>query len=135
MGWKLHKNIVAESLRWTVTDTSLSPDKRFLVSFFSFFSFLILFLKVIHIQFKQWSEVFVFYILLFYKFTYHIVHCRFIQLCLLLSTLLILDLLEQILMQMSRYEWMLFLFRSVLMFVCLTLTMGLTNLSEHTNEH
>ncbi|KAK1437258.1 hypothetical protein QVD17_03047 [Tagetes erecta] len=31
MGWKLHKNIVAESLRWTVTDTSLSPDKRFLI--------------------------------------------------------------------------------------------------------
>ncbi|KAI3760069.1 hypothetical protein L1987_50459 [Smallanthus sonchifolius] len=31
MGWKLQKNIVAKSLRWTVTDTSLSPDKRFLV--------------------------------------------------------------------------------------------------------
>ncbi|KVH94465.1 WD40 repeat-containing protein [Cynara cardunculus var. scolymus] len=30
-GWKLQKNIVAKSLRWTVTDTSLSPDKRFLV--------------------------------------------------------------------------------------------------------
>ncbi|KAK1412537.1 hypothetical protein QVD17_33878 [Tagetes erecta] len=31
MGWKLQKNIVAKSLRWTITDTSLSPDKRFLV--------------------------------------------------------------------------------------------------------
>nr|XP_043637322.1 LEC14B protein [Erigeron canadensis] len=31
MGWKLQKNIVARSLRWTITDTSLSPDKRFLV--------------------------------------------------------------------------------------------------------
>ncbi|KAD4584483.1 hypothetical protein E3N88_22098 [Mikania micrantha] len=31
MGWKLHKNIVAESLRWTVTDTTFSPDKRFLI--------------------------------------------------------------------------------------------------------
>ncbi|KAI3819293.1 hypothetical protein L1987_13120 [Smallanthus sonchifolius] len=30
-GWKLHKNIVAESLRWTVTDTSISPDNRFLI--------------------------------------------------------------------------------------------------------
>nr|GFC22425.1 LEC14B protein [Tanacetum cinerariifolium] len=30
-GWKLQKNIVAKSLRWTVTDTSLSPDKRSLV--------------------------------------------------------------------------------------------------------
>lgn len=30
-GWKVHKNIVAKSLRWTVTDTSLSPDQRHLV--------------------------------------------------------------------------------------------------------
>ncbi|XP_076912980.1 LEC14B protein-like [Bidens hawaiensis] len=31
MGLKLQKNILAKSLRWTVTDTALSPDKRFLV--------------------------------------------------------------------------------------------------------
>ncbi|KAL8515470.1 hypothetical protein ACS0TY_014239 [Phlomoides rotata] len=30
-GWKVHKDIRARSLRWTVTDTSLSPDRRFLV--------------------------------------------------------------------------------------------------------
>ncbi|XP_043812923.1 LEC14B protein isoform X2 [Manihot esculenta] len=30
-GWKVQKNILAKSLRWTVTDTSLSPDQRFLV--------------------------------------------------------------------------------------------------------
>lgn len=31
-GWKVQKNILAKSLRWTVTDTSLSPDQRYLVS-------------------------------------------------------------------------------------------------------
>ncbi|OMP06584.1 hypothetical protein COLO4_08058 [Corchorus olitorius] len=30
-GWKVRKNILAKSLRWTVTDTSLSPDQRYLV--------------------------------------------------------------------------------------------------------
>ncbi|MBA0826030.1 hypothetical protein Goarm_010923, partial [Gossypium armourianum] len=30
-GWKVQKNILAKSLRWTVTDTSLSPDRRHLV--------------------------------------------------------------------------------------------------------
>ncbi|MFQ6625821.1 hypothetical protein Gotur_006441 [Gossypium turneri] len=30
-GWKVKKNILAKSLRWTVTDTSLSPDRRHLV--------------------------------------------------------------------------------------------------------
>ncbi|CAN1271403.1 LEC14B protein [Linum perenne] len=30
-GWKVQKDIRARSLRWTVTDTSLSPDQRFLV--------------------------------------------------------------------------------------------------------
>ncbi|KAL3644836.1 L14B protein [Castilleja foliolosa] len=30
-GWKVQKNIVARSLRWTITDTSLSPDQRHLV--------------------------------------------------------------------------------------------------------
>ncbi|XWS13983.1 hypothetical protein CRYUN_Cryun36dG0085100 [Craigia yunnanensis] len=30
-GWKVHKDILAKSLRWTITDTSLSPDQRFLV--------------------------------------------------------------------------------------------------------
>ncbi|KAK3041421.1 hypothetical protein RJ639_000398 [Escallonia herrerae] len=30
-GWKIQKNILAKSLRWTVTDTSLSPDQRYLV--------------------------------------------------------------------------------------------------------
>lgn len=30
-GWKVKKNIHARSLRWTITDTSLSPDQRFLV--------------------------------------------------------------------------------------------------------
>ncbi|XP_047982022.1 LEC14B homolog [Salvia hispanica] len=30
-GWKVHKDIYARSLRWTITDTSLSPDRRFLV--------------------------------------------------------------------------------------------------------
>ncbi|KAH6755509.1 transducin family protein / WD-40 repeat family protein [Perilla frutescens var. hirtella] len=30
-GWKVHKDIHARSLRWTITDTSLSPDRRFLV--------------------------------------------------------------------------------------------------------
>ncbi|KAL3827890.1 hypothetical protein ACJIZ3_016692 [Penstemon smallii] len=30
-GWKVRKNILARSLRWTITDTSLSPDQRHLV--------------------------------------------------------------------------------------------------------
>ncbi|KAG8480963.1 hypothetical protein CXB51_025667 [Gossypium anomalum] len=30
-GWKVQKNILAKSLKWTITDTSLSPDQRFLV--------------------------------------------------------------------------------------------------------
>ncbi|XP_030532705.2 LEC14B protein [Rhodamnia argentea] len=30
-GWKCQKNILAKSLRWTITDTSLSPDQRYLV--------------------------------------------------------------------------------------------------------
>ncbi|XP_050267045.1 LEC14B protein isoform X1 [Quercus robur] len=30
-GWKVQKNILAKSLRWTITDTSLSPDQRHLV--------------------------------------------------------------------------------------------------------
>lgn len=29
--WKVRKDIVAKRLRWTITDTSLSPDQRFLV--------------------------------------------------------------------------------------------------------
>ncbi|KZV14942.1 hypothetical protein F511_36229 [Dorcoceras hygrometricum] len=31
LGWKIHKDIQARSLRWTITDASLSPDRRFLV--------------------------------------------------------------------------------------------------------
>ncbi|KAI5654064.1 hypothetical protein M9H77_31251 [Catharanthus roseus] len=30
-GWKVQKDIRARSLRWTITDTSLSPDRHFLV--------------------------------------------------------------------------------------------------------
>ncbi|XP_057782548.1 LEC14B protein [Salvia miltiorrhiza] len=30
-GWKVQKNIVARSFRWTITDTSLSPDQKHLV--------------------------------------------------------------------------------------------------------
>uniref|UniRef100_A0A7C8YKJ8 LEC14B homolog n=1 Tax=Opuntia streptacantha TaxID=393608 RepID=A0A7C8YKJ8_OPUST len=30
-GWKVQKNVVAKSLRWTITDTSLSPDQQYLV--------------------------------------------------------------------------------------------------------
>ncbi|KNA08093.1 hypothetical protein SOVF_165740 [Spinacia oleracea] len=30
-GWKVQKNILAKSLRWTITDTSLSPDQQHLV--------------------------------------------------------------------------------------------------------
>ncbi|XP_074292313.1 LEC14B homolog [Silene latifolia] len=30
-GWKVHKDIMAKSLRWTITDTCLSPDQRFLI--------------------------------------------------------------------------------------------------------
>ncbi|CAL9099289.1 unnamed protein product [Musa textilis] len=30
-GWKVEKDIRARSLRWTITDTSLSPDRRYLV--------------------------------------------------------------------------------------------------------
>ncbi|KAL5983987.1 hypothetical protein ACLOJK_018089 [Asimina triloba] len=30
-GWKVKKDILARSLRWTVTDTCLSPDQRYLV--------------------------------------------------------------------------------------------------------
>ncbi|GAB4843523.1 hypothetical protein Ancab_013485 [Ancistrocladus abbreviatus] len=30
-GWKVHKNILAKSLQWTITDTCLSPDQRHLV--------------------------------------------------------------------------------------------------------
>ncbi|KAJ4805145.1 DDB1- and CUL4-associated factor 11 [Rhynchospora pubera] len=29
--WKVHKDILARSMRWTITDTSLSPDQRYLV--------------------------------------------------------------------------------------------------------
>ncbi|GAB4851207.1 hypothetical protein Ancab_030501 [Ancistrocladus abbreviatus] len=28
--WKVHKDILAKSLQWTITDTSLSPDQRYL---------------------------------------------------------------------------------------------------------
>ncbi|KAF7846658.1 hypothetical protein BT93_L3949 [Corymbia citriodora subsp. variegata] len=31
-GWKVQKNILAKSMNWTITDTSLSPDQRYLVS-------------------------------------------------------------------------------------------------------
>lgn len=30
--WKIQKDIETKALRWTITDTSLSPDQRFLVS-------------------------------------------------------------------------------------------------------
>ncbi|CAM8972388.1 unnamed protein product [Rhodiola kirilowii] len=30
-GWKVHKDVLARGLRWTITDTSLSPDQRYLV--------------------------------------------------------------------------------------------------------
>ncbi|KAF7150526.1 hypothetical protein RHSIM_Rhsim02G0015300 [Rhododendron simsii] len=30
-GWKVQKDILAKSLRWTITDASLSPDQRYLV--------------------------------------------------------------------------------------------------------
>lgn len=30
-GWKVRKNVMAKSLRWTITDTSLSPDQQYLV--------------------------------------------------------------------------------------------------------
>ncbi|GLU07477.1 hypothetical protein SLE2022_244340 [Rubroshorea leprosula] len=30
-GWKVQKNILAKSLRWTITDTSLSPDQHYLI--------------------------------------------------------------------------------------------------------
>ncbi|KAL3693175.1 hypothetical protein R1sor_006826 [Riccia sorocarpa] len=30
-GWKVQKDIICRNLRWTVTDTALSPDQRFLV--------------------------------------------------------------------------------------------------------
>lgn len=32
-GWKVQKDILTKSLRWTITDTSLSPDQRYLVSY------------------------------------------------------------------------------------------------------
>ena len=32
-GWKVQKDIRAKSLRWTITDASLSPDQRLLVSY------------------------------------------------------------------------------------------------------
>ncbi|MQM04842.1 hypothetical protein Taro_037653 [Colocasia esculenta] len=32
-GWRVRKNIFARSLRWTITDTSLSPNQRYLVSY------------------------------------------------------------------------------------------------------
>ncbi|KAJ7559677.1 hypothetical protein O6H91_04G096100 [Diphasiastrum complanatum] len=30
-GWSIRKDVIARNLRWTVTDTALSPDQRFLV--------------------------------------------------------------------------------------------------------
>jgi WD repeat-containing protein 23 len=33
-GWKVQKNILTKSLRWTITDTSLSPDQRYLVRYY-----------------------------------------------------------------------------------------------------
>ncbi|CAI5474415.1 unnamed protein product [Closterium sp. Yama58-4] len=30
-GWSLRKDVIARNLRWTITDTALSPDQRFLV--------------------------------------------------------------------------------------------------------
>lgn len=30
-GWEVQKDIIARGLRWTITDTSLSPDQRYLV--------------------------------------------------------------------------------------------------------
>ena len=38
-GWKLQKNIMAKSLRWTITDTSLSPNQQKLVSDYELSSF------------------------------------------------------------------------------------------------
>ena len=35
-GWGVEKDIQARNLRWTVTDTALSSDQRFLVSSFLF---------------------------------------------------------------------------------------------------
>lgn len=35
-GWKVMKDISARNLRWTITDTSLSPDRHYLVSFSCF---------------------------------------------------------------------------------------------------
>jgi WD repeat-containing protein 23 len=32
-GWKVQKNILTKGLRWTITDTSLSPDQRYLVRY------------------------------------------------------------------------------------------------------
>ncbi|KAL6954335.1 L14B protein [Sarracenia purpurea var. burkii] len=32
-GWKVQKNILAKSLRWTITDTTLSPDQCYLVEY------------------------------------------------------------------------------------------------------
>ncbi|KAJ8427885.1 hypothetical protein Cgig2_007200 [Carnegiea gigantea] len=32
-GWNLQKDILAKSLRWTITDTYLSPDQRYLLAF------------------------------------------------------------------------------------------------------
>jgi DDB1- and CUL4-associated factor 11 len=30
-GWALRKDVHARNLRWTVTDTDISPDERFLI--------------------------------------------------------------------------------------------------------
>lgn len=40
-GWKVKKNIRARSLRWTITDTTLSTDRRFLVCFWTLYTNLI----------------------------------------------------------------------------------------------
>ena len=30
-GWRMRKDVRAKNIRWTITDTALSPDQRFLV--------------------------------------------------------------------------------------------------------
>lgn len=52
--WKVHKDIHARSMRWTITDTALSPDQRFLVSAYCMIPFCSIFCqKVIRDRFVE----------------------------------------------------------------------------------
>lgn len=101
-GWKVQKNILAQSLRWTITDTSLSPDQRYLVSSLLFLNF----------------SFFALIVLFFMSFNTEIC-CRSTPACHQLSILSMLSLPQGTLMQTSLYDFQM-LFTLLFLQLCIT---------------